>query len=103
MKHLFAFFAGVAAAYGIASLAGKRIGQAVQEMAMVDLNTCSRVSLTALGLTEQEADKIIEARPYRSKLDLVSQYIIPQEDYVLIKSYIGVNLGKAREDVRVAG
>lgn len=102
MKHLLAFLAGVAAAYGIAALAGKRIGEAVEELATVDLNTCSRVSLTALGLTEQEADKIIEARPYRSKLDLVSQYIIPQQDYVLIKKHIGVNLGHAY-DVRVAG
>ncbi len=103
MKHLLAFLAGVAAAYGVAALSGKRIKQAVEEMASVDLNTCSHASLTALGLTETEAEKIIESRPYRNKLDLLSQYIIPRQDYVLIKRFIGVNLARQNEGARKAG
>lgn len=103
MKFILSFAAGIAAALAIASLAGRRIEEAVSELATVDLNTCSRVSLMSLGLSDDDADRVIDKRPYRNKLDLLSQLIVPEETYVLIKERIGVDTDRAREGVRVAG
>jgi hypothetical protein len=55
----------------------------------VDLNQCSAEELASLaGLDSEAVDRIIEGRPYRNKLDLVSRMIIPEAVYVEISHQV---------------
>jgi|tagenome__1003787_1003787.scaffolds.fasta_scaffold20668250_2 DNA uptake protein ComE-like DNA-binding protein len=68
----------------------------------IDLNECSREELVRAGLTDDLADKILENRPYRNKLDLVSRLVIPESDYERIKHSISVKESAATDSINVA-
>jgi hypothetical protein len=68
----------------------------------IDLNECSREDLVRAGLTEDVADKVLENRPYRNKLDLVSRLVIPESDYEMIKHSISVKESAATDSINVA-
>ena len=68
----------------------------------INLNACSREELVGAGLTTELADKVIENRPYRNKLDLISRLVIPQADYDTIKHSISVSEHDATDSVNVA-
>lgn len=87
-----ALLGGVAwLAYGLASGARRR-GLARQlGLGPLDLNHCSREDLLRLeGIDEETADRILDRRPYRNKLDLVSQMVLGRPQYELISSRITV-------------
>jgi hypothetical protein len=68
---------------------------------LVDLNTTSPSEFLRLGLDREMSDRIMDNRPYRNKLDLLSRMVIPEEVYNLIRNRVGV--AKATEPVKVAG
>ncbi len=101
-KSVLVFLAGVGMALAVAISAGKlrRSGTPVRREALIDLNRGSFEQLTSLGLPRDLVERILEHRPYRSKLDLVAQRVIPEEDYVRIKSRLRVE--DAGEEVKIA-
>ena len=57
--------------------------------ALVDLNTASKQALMALpGITETNAQKIIENRPYKTKADLTQKKVISADAYAKIEARI---------------
>jgi len=59
--------------------------------AKYDLNTASKEQLMKLaGVDDATADKIIAARPYKSKKDLVSKNVLSQSEYDRIHAHVMV-------------
>lgn len=57
----------------------------------LDINTASPEELKGIqGITEAQAKKIIEGRPYTKRAELLSKKILTRETYDKIKSQIGV-------------
>jgi hypothetical protein len=73
-----------------------------QQGSGIDLNGCSREDLVGAGLSDELADKVLENRPYRNKLDLVSRLVIPEADYEIVKHVIFVDDQAATNSVNVA-
>ena len=58
---------------------------------LLDLNSASQQELAALkGIGAALAERIVENRPYLSKIDLVSRMIVPDSAYEIIKHEITV-------------
>ena len=101
MKKTFAaFFAGLFLSI-ISAYVLREIQQRRQEgHGLVDLNQCSMEDLRSLDLEERTIERIIESRPYRSKLELVSRVMLPNRIYDSVKTRISVT--KSDEAVKVA-
>jgi len=55
----------------------------------VDLNTATKEQLAKVpGLTEETADKIIAARPFKGKNELVSKKIVTEAEYKTISAHV---------------
>ena len=55
----------------------------------ININEASPQELMqALGLDAETADRIVEHRPYPSKIDLLGRMVVPQEIYNTIKNRI---------------
>jgi len=64
-------------------------------MSHIDLNSASREQLMTLpGITEASADKIIEARPFKSKDELRSKGIVTKAEYDKLASHITAKASK---------
>ena len=59
---------------------------------LIDLNGCSLQELARLeGLDEESAGRVIENRPYRNKLDLVSRMVVPEATYIQFSHFVAVS------------
>jgi DNA uptake protein ComE-like DNA-binding protein len=67
---------------------------------LVDLNAAHVDQLKQLGLDVESAERVIENRPYRNKMELVSRMIIPEVLYDVIKSKIAI--ATASEAIKIA-
>ncbi len=62
---------------------------------LVDLNLASHNELKTLpGIGDAEAAKIVAARPYKSKADLVTKNVLPLEAYDRLSKQVVVDLRK---------
>lgn len=102
--NLFAFFAGLGTAglfgYLYPRMRAPRVGNVVvwragENMAssgFIDLNIATEEELQELGgIGPALSARIVENRPYRGKLELVSRMVIPEAVYERIKNEIGVS------------
>ncbi|HLH07278.1 MAG TPA: hypothetical protein VKW78_08575 [Terriglobales bacterium] len=68
---------------------------------LLDLNSCSAQELLSLGEMDSTwATRIVESRPYRNKMDLLSRMIIPADLFAVISERVMV--AKPDEQVKIA-
>ncbi len=100
-KGIAAFLSGIGVSLLAAYAArGIRRQRRAEGLRVIDLNECSMSDFRKLGLDEQTADRIVESRPYRSKLELVSRVMLPNDIYDGIKHRVGVH--DSQEPVKIA-
>ena len=67
---------------------------------LIDLNSANADQLTELGLSAETHERLIENRPYRTKLELVSRIVLSPDEYAAIKDRVSV--AEANESVKIA-
>ncbi len=68
---------------------------------LLDLNSCSIQDLLEIGGVEPDwAVRIVEARPYRNKMDLLSRMVVPIDVFHVISAR--VSIAKPDEAVKIA-
>ncbi len=93
-----ALLSGVALVFAACGRSGSAVGlknsnahttNTRNSLELVDLNSASKTQLISLpGIGEAHAQKIIDGRPYREKLDLVRRNIITQSTYEMISDKV---------------
>jgi hypothetical protein len=66
---------------------------------LIDLNSAAD-QLTELGLSAETQERLIENRPYRTKLELVSRMVLSADEYAAIKDRVSV--AEANDPVKIA-
>ena len=91
-------------ALGVGALLGYRRrvrpAQPFEPPQNLDLNQCSMEEFLDIGIDQTSAERIIEERPYRNKLELVSRMVVPDEVYQLIRNRIFIL--ESDEPIKVA-
>ena len=59
-----------------------------QSKKQVDINSASEEEMVAIGIEKATAKKIIEARPYRNKTELISKQLLTRAQYDKLKDQI---------------
>lgn len=59
-----------------------------QAKKQVDINSASEEEMIAVGIEKAAAKKIIEARPYRNKSELVSRQLLTRPQYDKLKDFL---------------
>lgn len=75
--------------------------RAIGAAALVDINRASAEDFERIGIHDSDmVERVIEGRPYRNKMDLLTRMIVPQDIYDVVKQHIDV--GGSDEAVKVA-
>jgi hypothetical protein len=77
-----------------------RSAEELASLHLLDLNSAGTDQLKGLGLSAESQERLMENRPYRSKLELVSRMILSQDEYASIKDRVSV--AEANEPVKIA-
>ena len=56
-----------------------------QSKKQIDINTASEAEMVSAGIEKAAAKKIVEARPFRNKAELVSRQLLSKEQYDKLK------------------
>ena len=103
MKALTAFASGLGlaalVALGFEKARARRLTSRVARPE-IDLNDASAGQLLGIGLEQAVVDRIIEGRPYRNKLELVSRIMLPSNVYSSVKDRITVS--RTQDAIKVA-
>ena len=67
---------------------------------LIDLNGATVEQLSELGISAESLGRLLENRPYRNKLELVSRMVLSQDEYSAIKDRVSV--AEAGEPVKIA-
>jgi hypothetical protein len=67
---------------------------------MTDLNDASAKQIADLGLSAESVERVLENRPYRNKLELLSRMVLSQDEYSAIKHKVSAAGGQ--DSVKVA-
>ena len=67
---------------------------------LIDLNEASVEQIGELGISAESLERLMENRPYRNKLELLSRMVLSQDEYSTIKHEVSV--AKANEPVKIA-
>jgi len=59
-----------------------------QSSKQLDINSATEEEMVAIGIEKAAAKKIIEARPYRNKSELVSKQLLTRPQYDKLKDLI---------------
>ena len=59
-----------------------------QSKKQIDINSASEEEMVAIGIEKATAKKIIEARPYRAKTELVSRQFLTRTQYDKLKDLL---------------
>jgi hypothetical protein len=70
-----------------------------QSKKQIDINSASEEEMVAIGIEKAAAKKIIEARPYRSKAELVSKQLLSRTQYDKLKDLIVAKQAAAIKEV----
>ena len=107
--HVAMFAAGLAAASLIGAAVPplrprmRRMRPHMRSLEPVDLNTATSMQLARLpGVNMGLAMRIIENRPYRNKLELVSRMIVPEYIFERMRSRIMVSRDAAQAPIEIA-
>jgi len=67
---------------------------------LLDLNSAGPEEIADLGMSSESLERLLENRPYRNKLELVSRMVLSEDEYSAIKDRVSV--AEAREPVKIA-
>ena len=67
---------------------------------LIDLNAADAEKIAELGMSPESLERLLENRPYRNKLELVSRMVLSQGEYAAIKDKVSV--AAARQPVKIA-
>jgi hypothetical protein len=67
---------------------------------LIDLNAATADRFSELGLSTDSLERLLDNRPYRNKLELLSRMVLSKDEYALIKEKVGV--ADAGEPVKIA-
>lgn len=67
---------------------------------LIDLNTADTSTLLQLGLEPETVERVLENRPFRHKLELVSRKVVTEDDYEAVKEKVAI--ANANEAIKIA-
>ncbi len=77
-----------------------RSAEELVSLHLIDLNAADTEQIAELGISAESLERLLENRPYRNKLELVSRRVLSQAEYTAIKDRVSV--AAARESVKIA-